>query len=498
MNQPAVADSIFFDPAHALATARQRNRLPVWGHVDGCQVCYAIASSDDAPVADAPDNFALLDTKLMIDQLVVARTRLPTAIVFPPGIADETQAEFTRLVQVVMNEVHRRRQAQTKMLMEQIQGMALAPATGRALRVFANASRTTTVMQYASRGILAGFKSLGHEVSLALEANDCEELSTLHRLRAIEEFAPDLIFLINHHLPMICPPDVVQVTWWQDEMPSLKDDQPMEWRAKDLVYCLDRQNFQPLLLAKHLPESRIRVQQGCIDETVFQPDPDFPRSQRRLVFVGSNHIESLLGTEGQRLAAAMVELTHSGIALTMADFGRLAISVGIDPIQHDASLKTLWCSVVRTLAVHWACSLIGWEVEIYGYGWDIDPVVKPFFRGSIANGKPLADLYRGASHGLVVHPFLVNHQRLAEVACCGCTPVVFDCRLASEPPYWDDQCLYFVSETDFRLSLSRHVALEPDRFRRHFSYASFAERILADARSEGMLPSCDPLQVTAP
>ena len=55
----------------------------------------------------------------------------------------------------------------------------------------------------------------------------------------------------------------------------------------------------------------------------------------------------------------------------------------------------------------------GWKVEVYGPGWERDPVVCPFHKGIIRPGPELAALYQRMSHALCSAPNILNHLPVA-------------------------------------------------------------------------------------
>lgn len=122
----------------------------------------------------------------------------------------------------------------------------------------------------------------------------------------------------------------------------------------------------------------------------------------------------------------------------------------------------------------------GLPVDVYGRYWDQDAEVLPYYRGELQHGEAVADVYRAARYALVCHPFEINSQRLAEVAACGCIPVVYDCRDVAEPPFWDDYCLFFKTAEELQNILRQCLqpAKPPEGLAEQFTYRAAARRLI--------------------
>ncbi len=481
---PVLEDAIFFDAQMALEQARKAQRVPVWGHCDGTQICYYTA---DAPLEERLDNLVHLSPERMIETLVFTRMRLPQAIVTPERMPQEMRESFVQSINTIMDEVRRLRQLLANQLGAEVAQLKRAPIAGRPLRVLAVANRHTTVMQYASRGVIDAFRALGHEARLVIEADDREMLATCHIIQEMLSFAPDIVVNVNHHYASNCMPGSIQVVWWQDPMPALRDHEQIPWRREDMAYILDGFLREGVIGTGLAPE-RIRTQHFCIDDGIFQPPSDDSARRRAVVFVGSSYRNAVdAGNPGEaELISCIDAALDAGFRLDTAHLLDLAARCGVDAEQ--ATCRTMvYC--VRDRFVRRLCRQRELPVEIYGFGWDQDPEVAAFYRGPVQHGKPLADLYRGVSHALSLHPLFVNHQRLAEIGACGCVPVAWDCRATSEPPHWDEEVRFFRDEAGLQQALTRPARTYPQRFRSHFSYRRFAQRIIDDARADGLLPA---------
>lgn len=470
------ADCLFYDANEAVLVARQQNRVPVWGRVDGTQLCYYL--SDD-PRPEVLPNLVHLAPSTAVEALVESRLRLPTQVVLPRMISAVQAQEFNLAVNDLIGQVQRRRQARMEEAVRAIS--ALPPANinrSGPLRVFAYANRATTVMQYCSRSMLQAFKNLGHEVKLEIESNDREGLSAMHVMMACLEFKPDIVFSVNHRVSHLCPPGSFQAIWWQDQMPPLLAGKPLPWRPLDHSWVVNDCPYVDQLVATGLSRKRIHRQEFCIDSSVFT-DRGAEQRMPRVVFVGTagaRHIRP----EYREVAQCFAESVESGRLPSRQDVEDVSSRFGV---PSSGAWHDVLYAVVRDCVVRWLCRQRDVPVEIWGRGWEEYPEVSPFFRGEIAHGPDLASVYRSAKWALNAHSDLINHGRLAECAACGCIPLVYDCRRNALPPYWEDHALYFSNEHELRECLRSSIGTSPALFQEHFDYRHFANDVLAMVRS---------------
>ena len=135
------------------------------------------------------------------------------------------------------------------------------------------------------------------------------------------------------------------------------------------------------------------------------------------------------------------------------------------------------------MSARWLCELadeLGMTVEVYGRGWERDPVVSPFFKGTLPHGPAVAEVYNTAQYSLVAHPHDLHSQRLIETAACGSIPIVYDCRYRAEKPHWDEQCLWYRTKEELRACLGKRPQSPVHAVCQGRSYTDFAKRILTE------------------
>lgn len=468
------SDSYFLDRATAYQCALQAARVDL-SHpvITGLQLCY----HDGEPIANAPPNLVHLPAEEVVPVLTNTRLRLPTVAVPPGGASTQEKSQIDQLFQQLLEEINARRRSLVHSLMEKCLQDSPGPF-GERLRIFLAASRKTLVMQHASRGFARAFAELGHDVRFEIEQNDMEEITALHILDATAAHRPHVTFNINHANNEWLHPEVVNVMWWQDPMPRLvQNNPPITFRERDIVLSYDA-IFDEYL--RKAGAETIHRQGFCIDSDIFKPNSGVGR-ENKIVFVGSSyrqHMEKLSGPLKQACNRLMAEFC-AGKALTKELVTALAIEFDL---EFDSLFFYRLNYVIRDTSVRWLCELsekLGIPVEIYGNYWDEDPVVKPFYRGRLEHGAAVAAVYNSARYALVCMPQEVNTQRLAEVFACGCCPVVYDVRVTSTLPHWDDNCLYYRTREELESALrAAPLPPTPEGAAEHFSYKNAARQVL--------------------
>ncbi len=471
-----VFDTVFTDLNQALETARLRQRVLLNSAVTGLQVCYYIGRQE-LP-ADAPENLIQVPLDQFVNYFEGTRNRIPNCVTLPPQLSAAECREMATSIKTILHTVGLTRSRKAAEAIERYQKRPAKPLRGKRPRVFAVASRETTVMQHCSRGLLEAFSRLGHQVRLEIETNDMQRLDIGHVVDAMASFDPHIVININHEANNNLPPDVVNVVWWQDPMPAMRAGAQLPWRPNDLVYTVLGNVFGPALERTGLPADRIHVQPFCVDAEIFC-DHGAPR-QDKVVFVGSSASVELTGGAAEEACIAELAAHLENGEVSEETVCQICARHGFE--DRYVALCKIFYYVVRDHLVRWLCRARGARIEVYGRDWDHDPVVAPFFKGELPHGRAVADVYRSAKYALVVHPISINSQRLAEAAACGCIPIVYDCRSVAEPPFWEDRVLYFRTPAGLAQCLKTSLPTDPDQFRAFFSYARFAEQILAHAQ----------------
>ncbi len=251
-------------------------------------------------------------------------------------------------------------------------------------------------------------------------------------------------------------------------MRDLVSGEKIAWRERDIIMSVYPFLDQHL---KNAGATNIHRQHFCIDEDCFKILPGVSR-QAKIVFIGSSyrrHIEILSEQQKNKVFAYQKQLASGNLV----SFNELE-----EIIQDFSQTMHTRNYIVRDTAVRWLCEQSTIPVEIYGRGWEYDPIIQPHFKGELAHGKDVARVYNTASHALICMPEFINSQRLFETSACGCIPVVYDSRAEAEKPHWDEECLFFKTREQLHQGLNRKPNNNPARIAAEFTYENMAKNII--------------------
>ncbi len=487
-------DTYFVDPFLALNQAKLKKRV-YCNHptIDGLQVCYYRGELPEHRLA----NLVHLELRDFETFFIRSRLRMPEHIEFPTDLEEEIKASVRQDIASLCESIKRKRLLLTQDLMQKAKAMQPGMRGKRTPRIFIPSNRLTTVMQYSSKGMSKAFADLGWEVLFYIQANDMETSNIVHMLEQYIDFDPIACFCVNNLSNGFMHDDVVNMVWWQDLMPQLKEGQPLNWRTRDFNFSISP------LFDRYLEQCQAPSVQRlhfAIDEAVFYPGNTAVRADK-VVFVGSSYLPviNLENSQHQQALDSLIGLMARGACFDEAAVSQIAAA---SSLSYEFVFWKLLHYVIRDHAVRWLCSDSCLPVDVYGRYWDQDAAVAPFYRGELAHGEAVAEVYRAARYALVCHPFEINSQRLAEVAACGCIPLVYDCRDVAEPPHWDDYCLFFKTAEELQNILRQRLqpAKPPQGLAEQFTYKAAARRLidLTDLRqlSDGVCePAPEPLAV---
>ena len=461
-------DAYFLERALAAEVAAHGHRIKLQHpFFTGLQVCYF----DGEPRPDDPPNLVGVPLEKALDYFTTTRNRLPTAFIAPSDAPSKLRSLFPQTIAAAASQ----RRELVAAYRQRVQGFSHMPAMERSLRIFIPANRLTNVMQYAARNVAIAFESLGHEVLFSIEDNEMEQLDDFIQYKLLSEFQPDVIFVINQSnlLGVRLPEQIFNVVWWQDPMPELIGKEKFYNRHRDITFSALKK-LDPMLEECGL--TKIIRQEFCVDTSVFFDNAETER-ENKIVFAGSSYIDHL-HDKGVGAVSAFDELKaefEKGMPLTDDLIGEISTR---NQVPYDYIFWNILHYVVRDLSVEWLCDASPIPVEVYGRHWELNARVRPYFKGVVPHGEDLANLYRTARYGFVVHPFELNSQRLAEVAASGAIPIVYDCRHSSDKPHWDTEILFYKTRQDLKNSLIAGAGKQAHGIAEHFGYRRFAEKVI--------------------
>ncbi|MBF0381748.1 MAG: hypothetical protein HQL69_12060, partial [Magnetococcales bacterium] len=466
-----ICDLFFVNSNLALETALKNNILEQTVYIKATQICYYSGKE----IINHPENLVRVPVDNFIDFFHTTMLRLPKAVEFDPASQEETLTALS--IAKLFDDINvSRNDLGIQYFYANLERKPVYNPD-EPLRFYLYASRRTVVMQYCSRNIVKALENNGCDVTLLIEDSDLEDVTTLQVLKSQYECNPHAVVSINHVNNKWLHPDVYNITWWQDFMPEL-ENKKTTWRKRDIVLTADP------ALTPYLEKSgakNVQRQEFCVDTTIFKNIT--PLAQRRkAIFIGISYKQRLTNKPGEAEALDMLQDTmDKGEPFTMDFLKHVAKKSGLE-LRYIFDLGPLLTYVVRDTAVKWLCELapkLELEVEIYGRGWDEYPTIKPYFKGEVEHGPKVAALYNQAKYALSSSPYVVDSQRLSEIAACGVIPIMYDARPFAQKPHWDDECLWFNSQDEFNDCFTKSPKNSPAIIAETNSYDTFAKRIIS-------------------
>ncbi len=470
-------DEFFLDRTRAMTTALENNRIQQTKAISAPQLCYYMGE----PFADPPENLIHLDENDMMGLITKTRLRLPTKIVFDPGQksqvdkAIEMATLFEQALQAAKEEMR-----QNIALCRSRQPLL---SDQRPLKIFLIANRLTTVMQYCAKSLAVALQRKGCDICLLTENDDKEQLTSFHLYSEYAAMVPNAIVNINQTGNDFLHEDTYNIIWWQDLMDTIATGDPLPWRKRDLVLSTQIQ-FDSYLY--RTGAKKVYRQDFCIDPKVFFSTTP-TESRKKIVFIGSSYSERLekFGAVGRTIVAGLRKRMEAGGDIPEQLLRNLALEHDVDYLQ---IFEHLLPYLARDVSVEWLCSLaadLPYEVEVYGRWWASNPVVAPYYKGELPHGSEVAKVYNQSLYAVSATHHVINSQRLAEIAACGCIPVVLDQRMYDdvELPHWDDECLFYKTRAQMRDCFARRPANDPLAIGAAYTYDEFAARIITYIRT---------------
>jgi len=476
-------DTYFVDPLLALNAAKQRNRVyckhPT---IDGLQVCYYRGELPEHGI----ENLVHVELHDFVDFFTLSKLRLPEKVEMPYDLEEELKLALQEDVTNAMDAINKKRREITELLTLKAKAQKPVVVDGEPIRIAIPSRRLTTVMQYCSQGLAKAFEKRGYQVFLYIEANDMEVHNYIDFLNRFIDFNPHVVVYINSLRNTFYHDDVINIIWWQDPMPEIKNQQLLSWRENDFNFSISPVFDQYL---KQCGAEKVERQHFVIDEDVFYSDDNRQR-QQKIIFVGTSYLSNVAVADDQQqqAIAQLVEILNRGGCFDQQTVTRIAER---SSLTYEFVFWKLLHYVIRDYSIQWLCQHSTLPVEIYGRYWDQEPLVAPFFRGELVHGVEVADVYRSATYAIVSHPFEINSQRLAEVAACGCIPVVYDCRDVAEKPHWDEYCLFFKTEEDLKNIIDNRLmpAKSPILLAQHFTYDAAVDHFIEKSAIKTLISS---------
>ncbi len=328
------------------------------------------------------------------------------------------------------------------------------------LRLLVLTSRFSTYMWPSAIDLVEALESIGHDARLLVEPDDHTRQTQLHYTRAMIDFEPDGVVLLNYlrpHIGPVVPPHVPVVTWSQDAMGHyFFGGQLSRSGPRDFVVGMLYPELRDRL---GVPEERMLGWLNPVSPSKFHAGPVAAEHEhlRCDVALMTRHSESperyirRMFAEGGAASAygkAILELEHRvPAAMERAAAGQrwllhelrseceAALRATSTRAPAQPMVEGLMQQIAypladlyfRQQAAGWAaaaCARRGWRLHLYGKGWEDHPELAEHARGELTHGEQLRAAYQLA--GVTLHASVrgQNHQRVAEASMSGGLPIV--------------------------------------------------------------------------
>jgi hypothetical protein len=433
------------------------------------------------------------------------RRMLDNALLPLPDIAVEVRREQVDALTRVRQHREERTKALTPLLAERytLERLAqlpqlLGPSAARPLRVLVYTSYFTSVLKYQARDMAAAFESLGHQ-ALLLHEGEPTQLMTNHAiLETVERFDPDLLYCLDQIRPGVSgiPALLPVVCWMQDELPRLcRTDWIAQLGPIDFTFCLSAEWTRRYRELGYPHTAQLGM---AADPVVYAPpspgassgEPAGDAHTPAVVLIThlTPPVEAFPGLFARLEPALKAEIKLRPTVLEydpeiMA--AAAAAQVTLDAGQlHEArqSARQLARHVELTTVARWLRDA-GFDLGLYGKGWDEVADLARYARGVVRAGRELSAVYSGSKVVLQINGTTNCHVRVFECLAAGGLPLCRSHVTDHEPGELDaalrigKEILCFDGRDDLLAQVRRIVGDEP--YRQSIVHAG-RERVLGE------------------
>jgi len=462
-------DTYFLDSQTALLTANQNNRVNCTILVDGLQICYYAGEKLRA----APKNCIHVPIDKLYKYFGKTKNRLPDDVSYDNTYftQEERKALSNKIINIMNSAIDFRNQLLKKYKKKIKQYKP--DFSERPLRVFIPACRETVVMQHTAKSISDAFIKIGYDVHFHTQKNDMQLCCFVQHVKALAKYKAHITVNINHLNNDMLHKDVYNFVWFQDFMDIVKNpEKKMNLRKRDFIFSLYK-DLDYYLDAKNIQYQR---QSFCVNKKIFFESKTIKR-KNKIVFIG--HFPNLLREEFKKENRDIVNLVYSRLNNKKnTDYSAIKFltqNLNVSPLDMYGQLGPV---IIKYLAVEWLCQVSPIEIEIYGNDeWAKHDLFKKFYKGHLQYGDELRKVYNSAKYALIPTTNYLIMNRLTEAAACGCIPVVYDCRDNDNPPYFEDDLLYFNDKISLKEALIIEPKGNPKNVLKGNTFKSFAKKI---------------------
>lgn len=462
------ADTYFFDSKTALEVAREQNKPSRYV----LQVCYYNGEKIDH---EGLQNLVHLPVENFVDSLALGVYRLPTKVDFAGlELSQEVQASILENLKKSLEQASIMRSELNKHYYESLKSAKLD--FSEKLRFYIPASINTQVMQHISKNIADALIEMGYDVYFNLDVG----VKDMNCLKELKEFNPHVTININHLNNKMLSDDVFNFVWVQDNF-AIEQFKRFSLRKRDFIFHLI-EHLNNSLKLMNIPST---YQPFCINTQIYKPRESV-KKEKKIVFIGSSYKNNFDAISDEQKYEACEDLLK--IYLKDGYIGMQKRAGILSNYKHLDSneLGAIYNYIERDLLIKEILKLdTGYELELYGYGWEQDEEFKHISKGVVSYGEDISKIYNSATYGLVVGGYVLQ-QRTLESAASGTIPLIFDSRESGAEDKsvdFEESVVFFETPNQLLYILKKEHHRDTQALADRFSYEKFAEDILMNIKS---------------
>lgn len=471
-------DTYFLNAEEALRVAKQQNRPSRYS----LQICYY----NGIKIESEYKNLIHLPIENLLTGLAEGIYRFPTNLNFVGlELSESIKSDILQSFIISIKQAKENRNKYNAHYLKSLRNSQLD--FSESLRFYLPANFATQVMQNISKNIANALEKLGYAVLFDLNIGMTDPAS----LKAIFEFNPHVTININHMNNRILNNEVFNFVWFQDSLPIVTNEEPLNLRERDYLFALipGIQNELKNVKEAHFCE----IQDFCINTSIYKQYTNVKR-EKKIVFIGGSYLENYMPYVSSCGGTAKDTIDDKATNELIAEVTDIYVNDGVFSSEQHERLSEKYNKsielihnyviplVVRDITLLKLCKMnIDYDIEIYGWGWEKYEELKPYYKGVLEYGEEISKVYNSATYAIVSHPYYIIQQRTLESAASGCIPLVYDCRYRYDvnPPYYENGIDFFTNLNDLEKILNKTPKdknLQP--LVENHSYSAFIQKIL--------------------
>ncbi|WP_455757123.1 hypothetical protein [Sulfurimonas sp.] len=463
-------DTYFLNSQEALRVASQQNKLD-----DGrsLQVCYY----DGQKIESDLINLIHLPIDNLLEGLVYGRQRIPTKIDYT-GLDVSLQVRI-EVVSHFNSTVEDARQYRNQLNIQYLKELQNAKLDfSEPLRFFIPANSRTTVMQYISKNIADILVDMGYKVMYDLQRGTEDLVSFKH----LYEFNPHVSININHLNNTFLSDDVFNFVWFQDAMQDITDNKQIYIRERDFVFHLI-DGLDVILKNKGIKST---LQPFMISDKEYK-QRDSIKKEKKIVFIGSSYLFKLddlkKDREFEKVYSEAVNIFEKTSCFKNIKHEDGEVRYLMEKYnKSEKYIGNIYAYLSRDYCIEKLCSIdTDYEIEVYGYGWEENNKIKPYFKGKVEHGEEISRIYNSATYGFCPGAYVMM-QRTLECAFSGTIPLVLDVRADKQNTYSkkleEGICFFKLNELESILTKEAPKDKNFEHIVEQYSYKHFIKKIL--------------------